>query len=57
MQLNAIAPALMPGQTEEPSATLPILPYLPELIFGLVAFGIILYAIWDKNRAGRGSSP
>ena len=48
MQLNAIAPALMPGQTEEPSATLPILPYLPELIFGLVAFGIIYWVVKAK---------
>lgn len=48
MQLNAIVPALMPGQGEEPSATLPILPYLPELIFGLIAFGIIYYVVASK---------
>jgi F-type H+-transporting ATPase subunit b len=48
VQLNAIVPALMPGQGEEPSATLPILPYLPELIFGLIAFGIIYYVVASK---------
>jgi F-type H+-transporting ATPase subunit b len=48
VQLNAIVPALMPGQGEEPSATLPILPYLPELIFGLIAFGIIYYVVQSK---------
>ena len=48
MQLNAIAPALMPGQTEEPSATLPILPYLPELIFGLIAFAIVYWVVKAK---------
>ena len=48
MQLNAIAPALMPGQTEEPSATLPILPYLPELVFGLIAFGIVYWVVKAK---------
>jgi len=26
-------------------------------IIRLVSFLLILYAIWDKNRAGRGSSP
>jgi F-type H+-transporting ATPase subunit b len=48
VQLNAIVPVLMPGQGEEPSATLPILPYLPELIFGLIAFGIIYYVVQSK---------
>ncbi len=48
MQLNAILPALMPGQAEEPSATLPILPYLPELVFGLIAFGIIYWVVKQK---------
>lgn len=33
---------------DEPSAELPILPYLPELIFGLVAFAI-LYAVIAKK--------
>ncbi|WP_420485492.1 F0F1 ATP synthase subunit B [Intrasporangium calvum] len=47
MQLNAILPALMPGQ-EEPSATLPILPYLPELVFGLIAFAIIYWVVQSK---------
>lgn len=48
MQLNAILPALMPGQTEEPSASLPILPYLPELVFGLIAFAIIYWVVQTK---------
>lgn len=48
MQLNAIVPALMPGQGEEPSATLPILPYFPELVFGLIAFGIIYWVVATK---------
>lgn len=48
MQLNAIVPALMPGQGEEPSATLPILPYYPELVFGLIAFGIIYWVVATK---------
>lgn len=45
MQLNAILPALMPGETEEPSASLPIVPYLPELVFGLIAFAIIYLVV------------
>ena len=48
MQLNAILPALTPGQEEEPSASLPILPYLPELVFGLIAFGIIYWVVKQK---------
>lgn len=32
----------------DPSASLPILPYLPELVFGLIAFGI-LYAVIAKK--------
>jgi F-type H+-transporting ATPase subunit b len=48
VQLNAILPALMPGQEEEPSASLPILPYLPELIFGLIAFAIIYWVVKQK---------
>jgi F-type H+-transporting ATPase subunit b len=48
VQLNAILPALMPGQAEEPSATLPILPYLPELVFGLIAFAIIYWVVKQK---------
>ncbi|AXG15402.1 F0F1 ATP synthase subunit B [Intrasporangium calvum] len=35
----------MPGETEEPSASLPILPYLPELVFGLIAFAIIYLVV------------
>jgi len=45
VQLNAILPALMPGETEEPSASLPIVPYLPELVFGLIAFAIIYLVV------------
>ena len=48
MQPNAILPALMPGQAEEPSATLPILPYLPELVFGIIAFAIIYWVVKQK---------
>lgn len=48
MQLNAIVPALMPGQEEEASATLPILPYYPELIFGLIAFAVIYWVVQKK---------
>jgi len=47
VQLIAIAPALMPG-AEEPSASLPILPYTPELIFGLIAFGILYWIVKAK---------
>ncbi len=36
------------GPEADASASLPILPYLPELIFGLVAFGI-LYALVAKK--------
>ncbi|WP_353353203.1 F0F1 ATP synthase subunit B [Intrasporangium sp. DVR] len=38
----------MPGQEEEPSASLPILPYLPELVFGLIAFAIIYWVVQTK---------
>ena len=41
MQLFATA-------TEEPSATMPILPYLPELIFGLIAFAVFLWVVQTK---------
>lgn len=36
------------GGEADASASLPILPYLPELIFGLIAFGI-LYAVIAKK--------
>ncbi len=36
------------GREADASASLPILPYLPELIFGLIAFGI-LYAVVAKK--------
>jgi len=48
VQLNAIVPALLPGQGEEPSATLPILPYWPELVFGLIAFAILYWVVQSK---------
>lgn len=41
MQLIATA-------TEEPSATMSILPYLPELVFGLIAFAILYWVVQSK---------
>lgn len=35
-------------QTDEPSASLPILPYWPELVFGLVVFGIFYWIVKTK---------
>lgn len=32
----------------DPSASLPILPYLPELIFGLIAFAILYFVVKSK---------
>lgn len=35
--------------SEDPEAeALPILPYLPELFFGIVAFGILFFVVWKK---------
>nr|WP_228266731.1 F0F1 ATP synthase subunit B [Ornithinimicrobium ciconiae] len=39
-------PAVAAAGSDDPEATaLPILPYLPELIFGLVAFGILYWVV------------
>lgn len=32
----------------DPSASLPILPYLPELVFGLIAFAILYFVVKSK---------
>ncbi|MEO7132241.1 MAG: F0F1 ATP synthase subunit B [Dermatophilaceae bacterium] len=48
MQLNALIPALTPAAEVDHSKDLPILPYLPELIFGLIAIGILYWVVASK---------
>lgn len=49
MQLTAstltAVPVVMANDADPEATALPILPYLPELIFGLVAFGILYWVV------------
>lgn len=49
MQLNAMSPAIAPAAGDADQATaLPILPYWPELVFGLIAFAILYWVVVKK---------
>jgi F-type H+-transporting ATPase subunit b len=48
VQFTALVPALTPVAQTDQAEALPILPYTPELIFGIIAFAIILWVIKVK---------